>query len=296
LTVRWIAIGTLWVLLTPPVHAAAPASDDASDPAYDDGWQPNDDGGTGWAAGGWILATNGADEPGEAGHQIESSTTNGDGDSDASGDIDTAGRAWGLFTQRATETPPQASAFRYLSNGSLEIGQTLSLELDHGFDGVGFVRIDLLAGGSIRFDFRWSSGDDTYSYLTAQGTLDSGVAATDEGVRVEFTPTGADSFSLDVTPLDGRPTTTLTGELFQSGGIDLLRVFLQADASGVRAEAFSNRIEVPEPATGVARVASFVLVLVLARARRARRPAPTQRNQSERGSRITTGMSRSVRA
>ncbi|HET6304859.1 MAG TPA: hypothetical protein VFG80_08760 [Myxococcota bacterium] len=245
------------------MHAAAPASDDAADPVYDDGWQPNDDGGTGWA-GGWILATNQADEPGEAGHQVESSTTNGDGDSDASGDIDTAGRAWGLFTQRATGTQPQASALRYLANGSLEIGQTLSLELDHGFDGVGFVGFDLLAGGSIRFDFRWSSGDDTYSYLTAQGTLDSGVAATDEGVRVEFTPTGADSFSLDVTPLDGRPTTTLTGELFQSGGIDLLRVFLQADATGVRADAFANRIAVPEPGVDAARTAALVLVLVLA--------------------------------
>jgi len=137
----------------------------------------------------------------------------------------------------------------------------LTAQLRRYRDEVGF---DLLAGGSIRFDFRWSSGDDTYSYLTAQGTLDSGVAATDEGVRVEFTPTGADRFSLDVTPLDGRPTTTLTGELFQSGGIDLLRVFLQADATGVRADAFANRIAVPEPGVDAARTAALVLVLVLA--------------------------------
>jgi hypothetical protein len=292
-TVRWIALAALWALVPPPVQAATPASDDAADPAYDDGWQSGDDGGTGWA-GGWFLATNGADEPGEAGHQVESSTLNGDGDSDASGDIDTTGRAWGLFTQYATGTvPPQASAFRYLDNGSLEIGQTLSLELDHGFDGVDFVGFDLVAGDSIRFDFRWSSDDPTY---TVQGQ-DSGVAATDEGVRLEFAPTGPDSFSLDVTPLDGTPTTTFTGPLVGSGGIDLLRVYLQANASGVRAESFSNRIAVPEPGAGALRIAALGLALALARARRAGpRAARGARRQVERGSRITTGMSRSVRA
>jgi hypothetical protein len=295
MTVRWFAIATLSVLVAVPVQAAAPASDDAADPAYDDGWQSGDDGGTGWA-GGWGLATNGVVEAGEAGHQIESSTTNGDGDSDGDGDIDTEeGRAWGLFTQYASGIRPQASAFRALAGGPLEIGQTLSLELDHGFAGVDFVGFDLLAGAVSCFDFRWSSGTLTYS---VQGQ-DSGVTATDEGVLLDFSLTAAGGFSLDVTPLDGTSTTTFTGPLVGSGGIDLLRVFLQADDTGVRAEAFANRIEVPEPGADAARIAALGLVLGLVRARRrSRPPAPARaaRSQAERGSRITTGMSRSVRA
>jgi hypothetical protein len=286
---RLVVVAALSALVAPAADAAAPASDNASDPAYSDGWQPGDDGGTGWAPGGWFLATNAADEPGEAGHQIASSTTNGDGDSDGDGDIDTLDRAWGLFTQYATGIRPQASALRYLE-GPLQTGQTLTLDLDHGSTGVDFVGFDLLAAGSIRFDFRWTSPGVTY---TVQGQ-DSGVLATDEGIRLAFTPTGGDGFSLDVTPLDGTLPTTLTGALVGSGGIDLLRVYLQADATGARAESFSNRMEVPEPAVDAARLAALVLVLGLSG--RAKGRPPGARDQAARGSRITTGMSRSVRA
>src|SRR5262245_3088189 len=86
------------------VDAAAIAIDTASDAAYGDGWQPGDNGGSGWG-GGWtfrnqtnvILATTN----GSRGWFIGNSINNNSGgtDSNGDGDINTpTNKAFGVYS------------------------------------------------------------------------------------------------------------------------------------------------------------------------------------------------------
>jgi len=91
-----IAVGL--VLAAAPARAQCAVSDNAADPAYNDGWQNGDNGGTGFQP--WVLQAWGS----YAGMFIGSSVANADGldngDSHGvanDGDIDVNGRSWGLY-------------------------------------------------------------------------------------------------------------------------------------------------------------------------------------------------------
>src|SRR6266403_21298 len=78
----------------PSAQSASTALDRASDPTYDQGWQDGDNGGYGWG-GAWDFSFT----AGNSGHFVGDSASNGSGDTAPPvGDINSNGRAWGLFS------------------------------------------------------------------------------------------------------------------------------------------------------------------------------------------------------
>jgi hypothetical protein len=240
-------------LLAPPAAAATPAQDDAADAAYDDGWNPGDDGGTGWG-GGWVFS-------GTGGFDAVTSTANGDGDGNGDDDIDSAGRAWCI----ATTGTNSVLALRGL-DGALAVGERISAELDHDPLTDGAVRF-ALSGTELRFRLQWNGT----SYVASDGDLGLlplGSPPTDEGVRLEFTLTSPATYTLVLTSLAGGAPAQASGDLQGSGAITSLGYQMIGD--GLARQACLNRIAVPEPGAGAAGAAAAGVLTGLAR-RRSRR-------------------------
>ena len=216
--------------------AASAAFDSAADPTYNN--QP--DGTTGW-----VTGSNGGHgfgpwqsfyvpAPGSPLGVVASSTTNGTGDLDNDGDINTprnaSGRAWGFTAAPASdqgvEGTPSASR---LFNSPLTAGQTFKIDMDNGFvadpllsngmhfpGGVGWE----LQGGTDTWEIEALGGAKDYLLNTPTADhLDTGIPLTYEGLHCELTMLGPSAISpfplqwmLTVTPLSpGSQTYTFTG-------------------------------------------------------------------------------------
>src|SRR5258706_5426102 len=94
-TTNGLKASLMVVLVVIGVAFKAPAIliglDNASNPPYADGWQTGDNGGTG--LGPWTLVSNG--NANQTGFFIGSSANNGNA---PSGNIDVAGKSWGLYS------------------------------------------------------------------------------------------------------------------------------------------------------------------------------------------------------
>jgi hypothetical protein len=207
-------------------------SSDAAASAYDDNWQTGDTNGAGF--GNWTLTSTT-----NSGHFMASSTGNGDGDNNGNGDIDTGGRAWGMFANSGG----QANAIVDFSQ-PLAQGQTLSLKMDNGFvnGSVGF-NLQNAAGATMAF-FHFVGGSANYSL---NGT-DTGVGYTDEGLEISLTLTSATDFEMLVTRLEDGSITILNGVLNipASGTQQISRLFLFNNNAGFNAPAnlYFNSIEI----------------------------------------------------
>jgi hypothetical protein len=257
---HWVAVGIVALASSSAARGAAPAADNASDAAYDDGWQANDNGGFGFAP--WqILLRSGA-------VGIGSSTANGDAVAPV-GDIDSAGgRAWSLSS--AGEALGWPIAVRPLI-GALAVGQAISFEVD----GIGaapnsdelWVGIGNAAGG------RWGMS------IHAQGTHAGGGSPpwtrvtpdTREGMHVDFTLTGPDTFAASVRVLDGRDPVLLVGALDGAAGSAIDRISFTVAPSIAAVDAFyvNNLAVTPEPGGGLLGLAAVVR-LAIGRRRRGR--------------------------
>src|SRR6185369_7601738 len=204
------------------VIGATPASDKAADAAYDDGWQTGDNGGSGWG-GGWVLSA-----PGSANARfgIGDSGSNGDGDTcPPLGDINTpqvpAGRAWAIFPfSQGDSVRPDAWGIRPF-DGPLAVGQTFNVDFDNGFLGGGpdsSVSLNNASGFPVwRFTPFF---DQNYVFWDGGNNRDTGIARTDEGLRIAFTLTSPNTFSLKVTTLCPDQYFLFTGSLFDQPGDD----------------------------------------------------------------------------
>ena len=258
---RWAMCVAVSVMAVSVVHAALPASDQASDAAYNSGWTNQSAGGTGWS-GGWSLNTSGA----SAGHFIGSSQNNGSND----GNIDSSGEAWGLWANSGNS----ASATRSF-NGLLTSGQSFSIDMDNGFlDDGAWVGFELSKGGEpgtfSPFSFGFAGGGTNYTFTTGSfistQTFNTGVPFTSAGLHVEFTQGSGTSFTLAITP-NGGSTTVINGT--DSGGIGIFpgQVTLynnNAGSGGTRDAFFNNLAVVPEP-TSCALLAGALAVLLARR-------------------------------
>lgn len=240
------------------------ASDDASDGAYDDGWQGTDNGGSGYDS--WTFA-NGSN----SGFFTASSTSNGDGDGNGDGDIDTGGRAWGLFANSGDT----ASAIRQFTSGSLDVGNRFEISMDNGF-------VD--NGSTVGFGLRNAAGENLVEYFFVGGNSNYTVNAnsvsgttpgfTDEGMTLKFTVTDADSFSLTIDELaDGIGVNhTVTGDFLSATDQRIAQVRLfnfNAGGGGERNLFFNSISAVPEPSAFLfGGIVCGVLGLKFARRRR----------------------------
>jgi hypothetical protein len=202
-------VGILLFASSAAVQGAQIAFDSAGDSAYNSGWSQGSNGGFGWGSG-WSLGFFG---PGQA--FLGDSTTNGSGDPEGDGDINSprvvGGRAWGLIDGSATR----------LFSSPLSPGQTFSIDLDdYGASSVNFFSmVSLLApGGARAVSFTANRSAANHYRLEAAGTdIDTGVPDTDQGIHIAFTELSS-GVQVSLTPyIAGASTTTLiapyTGQL-----------------------------------------------------------------------------------
>jgi hypothetical protein len=234
-----LALGFCTIAIAGFAFAANPASDNATDTVYNDGWTTGDNGGTGFAA--WTLGNNAT---GSSGFFIGSSANNG---TSPSGNIDVSGESFGIFAN----TGAVATANRSFTGGSMLAGQTFTLQLDNGFiDGGASVGFNLLnASGTDRFTFQFIGGQASYVYNIGDGNNQStSIGFTDGGLTVAFTLGNNNAFSLSVTP-NGGSTSIFNGTLAASD-ITQVQLFNSNAGSGSSHDAFFNNLAltaVPEP-------------------------------------------------
>ena len=243
------------------------ASDNASNAAYNDGWQSGDNGGTGFGA--WVISFT-SSSPDRNGAFVGSSANNGD--PAPTGDIDIDGESWGLYAnQLVGMSGPDigvATAYRPFTGGELQINQTLTLQMDTG-------QVDswMLGPGSVgfslnRFSFFFASGSSEYSigYGDPNSTLalqSTGVPLTYDGLDLAFTRTGVDTYDFAITP-NGGSTTVISGVMPETGGsLDSITFYNRTAGPGASHDVFFNDLEiVPEPSTIGLGLAGILMLLV----------------------------------
>ncbi len=273
-TFAFTAMAVGWLLSLSVCLAANVAFDSAADLVYDDGWQDGDNGGFGF--GPWrhtLTSTN----PSENGFFVGTSTANGDGDTNADGDIDRPlvnGRSWGTYTNNSQF----AIANRSFMGGPLSVGQPLSLEMDNGFIRQGGfngrIGFSLLNSGNIALmNFLFEGGDTNYKVFSDSN---SGTTPgfTDEGLSLTFTLTDPDSFRLDIDAIANGAGVdhVVTGDFSDPNtndiGITQIQLFNLDNAAGASFDAYFNSmaIGVPEPSSlAISCVATAVLVAAYCR-------------------------------
>ena len=209
---------------------SATASDSCSGVTY--AWQKT---GSGWGGGWTLLTTSG--NINQNGHFIGDSRSNGDGNDD-NGDNDIGLDAWGLYANSGQT----ASALRPL--GTLDSGETFGMDMDNGFINgtVGFGLRN--ASAANRFELYFVSGDTQYKVFDASGVTTIPVGFTSEGLRIRFTPVGANGYVLTVTRLFDGSSHTRIGTLASTGPITELRLFNFNAGPGTSFDAFYNYISV----------------------------------------------------
>ena len=238
-------------------YCSQTAFDSAADSAYNGGWTQGSNGGFGWGGGWNIIGL-----PGWA--IIGSSASNGSGDADGDGDINSpraiGGRAWGFG----------GGAIRTFS-GPLSLGQTFSLDFDdYGGVSVNFYSsVDLLApDGSTAVTFLANTSlNRHYLVENANGSLriDSGVTETDEGLHLAFTQL-LSGIDVSITPyLSGATTRTISVPF--TGQLQAVEVASSIGTPSTFLETYINNIAItPEPAS--LGLIPSVLIATLLRRRR----------------------------
>ncbi|HKQ49005.1 MAG TPA: hypothetical protein VJZ71_13115 [Phycisphaerae bacterium] len=232
------------------VSASLLGSDSAADVAYNGGWTAGSNGGTGFGA--WSFVTNAG---GNKGSFVASSANNGDGDGNSSGDINTAGRAWGTFANSGGEI----FAVRPFTGGGLAVGQTLSIDMDNGFiDSGGVVGVRLtsslttLTNATREFEFRFVGGNSFYDVISNPNQT-STLGFTDGGLNLVFQLTSATTYSLSVTRFHDTQAPQVwntTGTLVSGNPILGLALRNQNAGSNSQRDGFFNSISLtPEPAS-----------------------------------------------
>ena len=243
-------------------NGANPAFDSAANSVYDSGWQTGQNGGVGFGA--WSISADYA--------FIASSTTNGVGDPGADGDIDTAGRAWGLATQLPAFNNHSASFAARSFDGALTLGQQFVIDIDTISSGSPVAGFDLLDGnGNAPFDLMISGG----GIFVQGGSV--GVSPSDQGFHIVFTLTGASSFNVMISGIGNDPPSglpvSINGSLGAVSGAGLVGVsFFAVDTGPDTANwnFFNSMAIIPEPSTLALLASALALLIPTFRMRRRR--------------------------
>lgn len=237
-----------------PAGAAVVAWDGASDPAYADGWQAGDNGGTGFLP--WQFE-NLYDPASAARLTAQFVATN------TFVDIPASGPAWGQGSDNRPFYNATATAIRPLA-APLETGQTLSFKLDNPVldpldrrDVSGMVvrlfNDEEEAKFALFAQSNFQAAHWTIYDLDRNG-VDTGLSTTDTaggGLRFSLTLTGPETYELTLDPLDGAAPVALTGTLLRPGlPVTQLRFVIYGNGSatdGSRELYVNNLSIVPEP-------------------------------------------------
>lgn len=234
----FLVVGTiLFTQMLAITARGAIVTDSAADTAYNGGWTQGSAGGSGWASG-WALNYYGAN----CGFFTGSSAGNG-----GTENIDTSSRAWGMFANSSATS----EAIRQFSN-PLGINQVITLRMDNGLvDTGGTVGFGLRnSSGQNRFEIFFIGGNSFYTVQDFEGSHTTEIGFTRGGLDIDFTLTGANSYSVTLKSLDGGTMDTLSGTLAgdTGSGIDRFRGFNANAGAGSDHNLYFNSIQaVPEP-------------------------------------------------
>ncbi len=249
----------LLLSISVPAEAQICVTSDASVAAYDDGWQDGDNDGSGF--GPWVLTKTSGDVN-RNGHFIGNSTFNGDGvDDNADGDINTAGRAWGLYANQGNVSRATRSFDSPLVSGS-----TFSVRIDNGI-------VDPGGGAQVGFELENSLGQNLVimgfapdinatEYILADGAglRSTGVLVTDEGLEVEIEMVTATDYAMVITNLFDGVVTLEGGPLLSPGGgqsVDAVSIFNLLAGPDPPRDLFVNNLQACYPDTDNDDVADF---------------------------------------
>jgi hypothetical protein len=254
------------------------AFDNASDPVYNDGWQAGDNGGVGF--GPWNFDGTYTTMPPNQ-QAIDNGLKAGGTGSAPFNDI---GRSWTLFNPLGPipgpEPPPDegtdiSQAGRAIPGG-LQPGRTVRLIVDNPTERNFFrgytVRFNTGGGNTVYAGVPQSRlAVGTFEYFTNGQWYATGTGGnpslfdtdTDAGMQIDFSLTGADTYSLKMTPLDNPGIAfSKNGTLEGTGTIDWIELehfntdsdFYPTTIAGIAPQATdfyirSMAIVVPEPGT-----------------------------------------------
>jgi hypothetical protein len=168
--------------------------------------------------------------------------------------IDTDGKSFGFYANNANS----AVGFRPFAHceGHLAVGQKLKCAMDNGWI-VNGAAVGLIlrtgnarsstadANTGARFEFKFVGGTSNYRIVDASGIRDTGVGFTDQGLNLEFTLTGANTYVFKITKLASGFTTNITGSLSGVTGstLDSVAIYNQNAGSGAQYNAFFNSFQ-----------------------------------------------------
>ena len=248
---HFLAIVTLLCAASVPVGAAAAeVSDNASQSAYNGGW--NESGG-GSGFGDWkFLEYHGANDS-FAGHFLADTGANPEASSVASG-----GKAFGLYAngpEFEVATATRAFSTPLTGGGDFSFQMTNPVIEQKGASdnpGAGAIGLTLRNGNAAdgpddynkgsRFEIINLKGEANYQVYDGEATHDTGVAYSDKGITVTIKLTSADTYDLEITRLSDNKTTKLSGrKLGASGTIESFCIF---NRNGEKADGFFNNFQV----------------------------------------------------
>ena len=220
-------------------------TDAAENPLYDTGWTES---GETDGFGSWVLKSNGDESKKSfAGFYVAKEEEKTEITPVAS-----AGKAWGLYADG--DGNEEAVAFRSFSQ-PLSPNQAFSLEFifppPASSDGV--IGLALRSGdqatslgdynAGARLEIFAQGGKANFQILDGQGTLDSGIPVSSEGVRAEITIKTVDSYDLRLVPLaGGKPTDWKDRKLGGESG-SALKGFSLFNRNSEK-NAFANRLKI----------------------------------------------------
>ncbi len=240
-------------LLAAQAHATIIATDSAADSVYAS-WDPGDNGGTGWG-GGWtfrnqsntVLTTTNGQRGWFSGSSLGNNSGETDlplpGDSDINTPSSGSGRAWGLYSNGTTLD--QVYAIRPLGSNLL-VGDTVSWYMDNGNIASGQVvglrfLSDATNINSRVFEARFVGGDTFYTTVGTPNQT-STIGFTRQGLLLQYTLTGSDTYSLKITRLENNVSQTMTGTNVNANAIVALAFKNQYAGSGAASDGFLNTI------------------------------------------------------
>jgi len=242
---KWCAVTAAVLSVSTQVYASTASYDDACAAAYSGNYNGQDgDGAGGFGAWQVIPTSNG----GSSGAFIGSSQNNGGGCNSGNINCNTSGnKSWGMYANSG-----QASGLRTFSGG-LVVGQTFTMEMDNGningpYANNNVVEVQLMNASGVRrwgVHFRGGAGEyQTYDASNLSFERGTGLGFTDGGLRIAFTLTGANTYSVTLTRITAGGTVTQTGTLAASGDIDRVFVLVRSAGSGCNFDAFWNKMQI----------------------------------------------------
>jgi hypothetical protein len=236
---RWLL---LMVIFSMPIVAKAQStcqSSDASASTYNSGWSNgSNDNSTGF--GNWSLSTSGS------GGAFVASSTNNDAGTTPGTNINTGGRAWGLWANSGGTS----NAVRTF-NTAMAIGASMSFSMDNGSINSGGPTVGFglqNSSGQNLMEFYFRGGQSNYELNDGSGTNTStGLGFTRGGLDIQITRTDTNTYTVYIVRKENGANATFNNRSFftQSGGQEpaQIRFFNYNAGSGSDFDAFFNNLK-----------------------------------------------------